>query len=1760
MKKKVTSRVLGIGLVSVCLLLAMLAYWQQMGTALTAASSVEQVWDNVRRSSGYSFSADVNIETIPLPTAGNIGRFSQTDSLYLEGTNDLANETLEMALWGGSVNVANRAAAYQMRVQDGNVQTRTGDGEWQSSVDSTVAFAPEGDFLAFLDMADNIAAAPDRVPASGDPACAALDCSRLAVYTFDLNSRAYADRLARITEDQMVRTGQLPPGASVQIPQHLAETTGSGELWVDGRGLPIRQKVTLAIPAAAGADYRTETEMDIRFADYQGYPGQLAALPGWQRMTSQLARLDLPAPSEVGANIGLLSLVLLGMVFVARPGRRTRLVVTVMALVAIVFGQPLQTQAYSDAAARLEVRQAEQAATERARSLGDDVRDIQNALRAAPPYTPPVASIEPPAAPPALQSSTLDYDEDGLTDEVEKLIGTNPHAKDTDFDGITDFDEVTGFSYGGQTWYGNPLWADSNGDGVIDRLEWNPTAPDSDGDGTPDLYDFDDDGDGVPDDVDISRLVASKDDGGNLIAFSDASPLNLTLDGLQANRYTYVNLQLRPTNPNQLWYAFNVLNWPKDEKGNMQDWDSKTFFDLCVRSGESNCQMSPDANGDIKLVPMLEVAVPDLSNLPRTSGGALDTDLLSKYGISVQPAGNGSYYIYAPLTLVEDSSTGAKVAFSAYLLYQTGAAWQPQQMRLSWGVQVLNEQYADPDAAKKAIEAGSGFGENKSTMLHAYYSDFNLTGLNVREDRGVDMAIVYEDPVNDPDVTEDDALVQIMSGLDRSYMVNRDCDFLDNEGNCVGDGQRDITIPVIKQRWDRLSNNGTTSGQRWGIPANRLRVETYSFAHDDEATMLAGGQYAPAILNAHFTGTAATKPSLLFVRESRFRSYNVDVRATGESDVAWSGHNISMSMGDVPEIITGNYTLAPYQYVSATNSWTPQTPQEYVSDLEQRYPVTDVPGNTAPVVSVGEQTAVLIVNISAVQGKEAVLSQKGPDVPNYYYSTLFFGDLRMSGANISDESLRQLYTNAIANAGSAISAYLTIRNMVVSTGLTQEKWNKLSQKIIENNRERLGLDITTTQSDRPPVFSVDEDGIVEWADTTPTKPIDEYGGDNAPKVNPEEAAVTMEREISLRNAMTIAALGGLLTGIILTNLSSKGAQTAGEIMLASMSAVFGVIGAVTMYRSVSLALRTLPQIEGLKSLVPTIVSFRYSLSSAVAKSGAVGAVIGVGVTWVMFFAAWGKGRLSTDSVVFNSLVAGAVAGTLTAVLTFFVSLTVVGAIILAVVAVFDLIALIVCKAGVKAACSLGISEAITKLMTEWLYTGGVMIDTAADPSITNIDDAEIHLTHPERGQVVGNSVRFSLDLWTYVRHLAPEPGIIYHYSNFFTPEDLASTTVKYTLDTLEKKNKVDLNQTSWDGVVGYGWVVAEVPSPVVGWLVPTVKTKDLYQTARSDWLTSGLYEFTTAKINQVFPLYLNTGLALPRYDCWFQVCKHKAAKSTVSTDLGKQFVLDILPATLDEFVTWTQLGTQIDPDGDGLGATVDPDQTKWDTDGDTVPDNIEYKYGIERGYGFNPLIADADADGLNDAAEMRYGTDPGKADTDGDGLTDFEEINGYTLTIKGLTVHAVSDPTLRDSDLDWMSDGLEKRLNTIDPVSYPFHPSVINQPPARIYSALDDTDRVLAIGQSMVVTTTVINGTTAENELLAVGSFGTTLPGELGSATQTKNFILLPRASTSMVLNGAPRPASATLTSTPRCPRAWCLLAARPGHRLLTSSSITRCR
>ncbi|MEE9350644.1 MAG: hypothetical protein V3U78_00160, partial [Thiotrichaceae bacterium] len=108
--------------------------------------------------------------------------------------------------------------------------------------------------------------------------------------------------------------------------------------------------------------------------------------------------------------------------------------------------------------------------------------------------------------------STVDWDNDGISDEVEELIGSGVYLADTDGDGILDKDEIGDIK--------NPR--DTDKDGKIDIIDLDddgdgiPTviegAADKDKDGKANYLDTDSDGDGLADGFEV-RLTGSDKNG-----------------------------------------------------------------------------------------------------------------------------------------------------------------------------------------------------------------------------------------------------------------------------------------------------------------------------------------------------------------------------------------------------------------------------------------------------------------------------------------------------------------------------------------------------------------------------------------------------------------------------------------------------------------------------------------------------------------------------------------------------------------------------------------------------------------------------------------------------------------------------------------------------------------------------------------------------------------------------------------------------------------------------------------------------------------------------------------------------------------------------------------------------------------------------------------------------------------------------------------------------------------------------------------------
>jgi len=207
--------------------------------------------------------------------------------------------------------------------------------------------------------------------------------------------------------------------------------------------------------------------------------------------------------------------------------------------------------------------------------------------------------------------------------------------------------------------------------------------------------------------------------------------------------------------------------------------------------------------------------------------------------------------------------------------------------------------------------------ETSEGVIHRYYDDWYLTGLEVREDRGVQAAILYENPAyggRNPEYEEN--LWRIARNLQDTFLAGRK--------NSAG--QRDITVNVLAQRFALTS--AVSSTERWGIPVGATGVQTYTFA-DQSGLGTIPMTHTPQLLQSIFTSgnTALVEnPTLLFVREERYRSAGLSL-----SSVVQAGSGSSTTRGvlvtgrltfnlnpaDVQEQTLAGVNWAPYQYKGA---------------------------------------------------------------------------------------------------------------------------------------------------------------------------------------------------------------------------------------------------------------------------------------------------------------------------------------------------------------------------------------------------------------------------------------------------------------------------------------------------------------------------------------------------------------------------------------------------------------------------------------------------------------------------------------------------------------------------------------------------------------------------------------------------------------------------------------------------------------------------
>jgi len=616
----------------------------------SAAQAVRRAWDLARRVGTYDFGTDLVETAYPALLLTNAGAGPQHTEMHLEGAVDLPAQKVDLRMWQGAGSLTNKESGSEARYERGRAYVRSPGVSWREVEDFSSAFAPNADPLAYLAGIKNVRVAD---PSSNPLAASATH------YAFEVDGPVLARYIRDQLEEQLRARGELPLNLTLDVPNQLRDATGDGELWVDDRGLPLRLVMHLSFPEQRNGAH---AEAEVR-TDFSGFPAQIVTAPSFAddpfAWAGAALGLDVQTPAAAAKTAGpsgALALVLgvFGLLVLCRRSRKLYAGVVIAVILSMVFVPLMQSERASAFFERQEATgqtPEQEAATGRVRDqlapdpwnphqdplapVGDQVGVSLPTLTAE--TTPPpesgcdqsansdadadgVSAYEECLA--GTDETDPDSDDDGLNDGQEwNKLGTNPMSWDTDGDQISDKVEVEGFLNNGKRWYLDPKNPDSNNDGAVDGLECVALTSNqipgancyTDSDSIPDVFDLDNDNDGVPDRVDLSAETrldrVGLGTGEATSPFDGDNAFLVVLSDLQPNWPALVDIQIRPTNPDHLAYAMNVLDWPVDRDGQIQHGKGTTF----TNSDNPDIRNPDDtagSHGDMRLVPLLEITIP----------------------------------------------------------------------------------------------------------------------------------------------------------------------------------------------------------------------------------------------------------------------------------------------------------------------------------------------------------------------------------------------------------------------------------------------------------------------------------------------------------------------------------------------------------------------------------------------------------------------------------------------------------------------------------------------------------------------------------------------------------------------------------------------------------------------------------------------------------------------------------------------------------------------------------------------------------------------------------------------------------------------------------------------------------------------------------------------------------------------------------------------------------------------------------------------
>lgn len=1650
--------------VTISLLIACITVFLLMPRWASAKNTNGQVIDNllaqITNMGSYSYSARAIDTAIPLPLVENFGRTSSQSQYNIDADVNLADALTELSLTAENGNLVGGLSALYLKIEDGVVYTRpTADSEWAVSeeMDSTQTSANRPEH--FLQAADNIQQI--RTEAVGE--------ETWQVYNFDVNSVRYAEMMRDMIQAELYEAGKIPEDMGIGLSDYYLDMQGNGEFWLDEEGVLRRQTIHVIYPAIPGSlDYH-ELEMT---ADYTNWvAADQVHLPAAPLQISSIdTALVVPALKNVTLNVGVILLTAFFALGLARAHSRRSYAVFAIVMVLLFAVQPvLETVVYaatterhetiieeltaSDSADTEEIEQIRQQVEQDAvNSFNAEISPIDRAAIANHIGGLATSMYSGQQSAPLLAVSNTDTDGDGLEDHVEvNQLGLNPNNPDTDGDLISDGNEVNGFTLNGTKFYLNPLSMDSNGDGIADTMECielinidangkittnnggaNATCRDTDSDGTPDYADDDNDNDLVNDWQDTA-LVHRIGDVTNGLPNKE---LGLNIKGMTGgNKPLRVTVNFRPTDPNQLWYDRNFLDWPDNDLRGQYMRVYKT-------------------NNDLQLVPMLQLNLPkeealslptvpnaqpvvptgsgDLTNANSKLFTWLDKSLIDFYSMTISWVLVGStpqLQILVPATLRNDVRTGAPSYFSSMIMYRPNGqdlfSSGSHQMKLAWVVMLDHDRCVVPDGKKfkdyclkddgSADTSGGKWVTQNNAPAHIYYENFYVTSLLVEEDLQAQAHIIYEQP--DATARMTDQLM--LFGYQVEQMVGR-------EGKTVQETFTALT------------------GQLGS--ANRLQLQS----NDSNGKPLQN----PDVINLGSYLATAVNPQLL---TTAFGSYQnrvhslMSVIQTDQRATLGKGANLQASTLTVDlssaKVKTGTAVgIGHFKYKAPTTAssltWEPLSAQQAWDG------------------GLGQLALTTFNNLPAAQraGMRSLEYQSAAAASHRIFANGLISTKNLNSSRFGAKILEIAKQSSALTVGAILP--LLVRDADIKATGSQRLalvTNRASSSAKSNDMNKLAAGISQ--------LAATSDLITASMDNT-----EPYG------------------------TMDVLLYWGI-----------------------------DVIGAsIDTADAVPAAISDAPDLLKGGSIFDDPSPLGGSAFKFASILAAVVAYILIVITIIQLFTAKTdlerKRNFAQNVGLFVSVVG-------VMVLSIIIS-TGIGAVILAIIGAIDAVLGLVCGIingatddniedtdWVRRLCG-GVGGLIKEAVAFIVYNADPTVDMTASNRL-NLGKPTTALIQNNNlfGMSAGNQMKFTLPVSTLMVGSKDNAGN--GIGKLSTTELLRIIREKnfFNYDLITTANAPKDDNLATKGVVPSSAIVNISPNNAqrfheiyVSSGVPFVKGplagKFQLDVARQETTVNEVVTLQ-AGVNWQPTLWLREYSMVSMVECGiieagcndtfaeideFDVDPADKKAKFVDIDIKDLLQYDVFPATLAEFYTLRpavdgtnryRLAWDInnfpllsDADGDGLitdgTRNVDPDDSKADTDGDTLSDKLEMSRTD-----LDPTKADTDGDGLNDAAELRYGTKPDQADTDNDGLSDKAEIDGWAFiwvdaANQNHTTWVTSNPFVQDTDGDQILDGAEK--------TYGFHPRVASAfNVLSMQTVIDDNDGYLLPGQTVPFVSTVKN-------------------------------------------------------------------------------------